>query len=115
PPFALQRPRPLFYHRNRAVEVPVCLPVGIEHRRLRRDPHVFGERRQDLLVPRLLRKRERAADVERHHRVPFRAVHTRSGLSGMSRCLTPNVLRASTTALTTAGVLPIVAASPMPL
>src|SRR5438309_8565881 len=39
----------------------------------------------------------------------------RSGVSGISRWRIPERLRASTTALTTAGVDPIVAASPMPL
>ena len=43
------------------------------------------------------------------------ARHTRSGLSGMSRWRTPRWLSASTTAFCTAGVLPTVADSPMPL
>jgi ABC-type transport system substrate-binding protein len=49
-------------------------------------------------------------------RPPFcMARQTRSGRSGMSRWRTPNGLSASTTALTSAGVEPMVAASPMPL
>src|SRR6185295_12092554 len=43
------------------------------------------------------------------------ARHTRSGRSGMSRWRTPKGFNASTTALTSAGVEPMVAASPMPL
>src|SRR5262252_3405462 len=43
------------------------------------------------------------------------ARHTRSARSGMSRWRTPRCLRASTTALTMAGVEPMVAASPIPL
>ena len=54
------------------------------------------------------------ASVPRVQRA-FSACQTRSGRSGMSRCRTPNVLSASTTALTIAGVAPMVAASPMPL
>ena len=43
------------------------------------------------------------------------ARHTRSGrCSGISRCRTPNGLSASSTALTTAGVEPMVASSPTP-
>src|ERR1700693_958349 len=38
-----------------------------------------------------------------------------SGRSGMSRCVTPNGASASITALTTAGVEPMVPASPTPL
>ena len=38
-----------------------------------------------------------------------------SGVAGMSRWVMPNGERASTTALTTAGVEPMVPASPMPL
>src|ERR1051326_1035282 len=40
--------------------------------------------------------------------------HTASGLSGMSICFTPKGDSASTTALTIAGVAPIVPASPTP-
>src|SRR5207237_628927 len=100
---------------HRAVEMPVRRPLGIEHRGLGGDLHVLGERGQDLAVPGLLHERQRTRGVERGHFLLCRAPHTRSGLSGMSRCLTPDGLSASTTALTMAGVLPIVAASPMPL
>ena len=43
------------------------------------------------------------------------ARHTRSGVHGMSMWRTPRWLSASTTAFCTAGVLPTVADSPMPL
>ena len=43
------------------------------------------------------------------------ARHTRSDVHGMSRWRTPRWARASITAFCTAGVDPIVAASPMPL
>src|SRR2546425_1247730 len=43
------------------------------------------------------------------------ACQMRAGRSGMLRCPTPTRRSASTTALTIAGVEPIVAASPMPL
>ena len=43
------------------------------------------------------------------------ASHTRSGLVGMSMWRTPRWDTASITALCTAGVAPIVPASPMPL
>jgi hypothetical protein len=43
------------------------------------------------------------------------AAQTRIGVVGMSRCLTPRADSASTTALCTAGVEPMVAASPIPL
>ena len=42
------------------------------------------------------------------------ARHTRSGVSGMSMWRTPRCASASTTAFCTAGVEPIVAASPIP-
>ena len=42
------------------------------------------------------------------------AAHTRSGVHGMSMCRTPRCASASTTALCTAGVEPIVPDSPMP-
>src|SRR5205807_4030662 len=51
----------------------------------------------------------------RRSRASRSAPAIRSGVSGMSRWWTPRRLKASTTALTTAGVDPIVAASPMPL
>jgi hypothetical protein len=43
------------------------------------------------------------------------AVHTRCGVAGMSMCRTPRCATASMTAFWTAGVAPIVPASPMPL
>src|SRR5215813_13188676 len=43
------------------------------------------------------------------------AFHTRSGVVGMSMCRTPRWETASMTAFCTAGVAPIVPASPMPL
>src|SRR5690606_30478814 len=43
------------------------------------------------------------------------AFHTRSGVAGISMWRTPRWDRASTTAFCTAGVAPIVPASPMPL
>ena len=43
------------------------------------------------------------------------AVQTRSGVVGMSMCRTPRCATASMTAFCTAGVAPIVPASPMPL
>jgi len=43
------------------------------------------------------------------------ARHTRCGEVGMSMCRTPRWLTASITAFCTAGVAPIVPASPMPL
>ena len=42
------------------------------------------------------------------------ASHTRSGVAGMSMCRTPRCATASTTAFWTAGVAPMVPASPMP-
>jgi hypothetical protein len=42
------------------------------------------------------------------------ARHTRSGVAGMSRCRTPRCASASTTAFWTAGIEPIVPASPIP-
>ncbi len=61
---------------------------------------------------RLAREREHAAPQAR---LACMACHTRSGRRGMSMCRTLNDWSASTTAFTTAGVEPIVAASPMPL
>src|ERR1700757_119210 len=56
--------------------------------------------------------------VDLHWLLAFRAsliaVHTRCGVAGMSMCLTPRWDTASTTAFWTAGVEPIVPASPMP-
>jgi hypothetical protein len=43
------------------------------------------------------------------------ARQTRSGEAGMSRCRTPRWASASITAFCTAGIAPIVPASPMPL
>ena len=43
------------------------------------------------------------------------AAHTRSGVAGMSSCLTPSGASASSTALMTAGSAPTVPASPAPL
>src|SRR5205823_12470319 len=120
-PFDRACATPLLDQGDRAVEVAVRRPLGIEHRRLRGDRHVLGERGQDVAVPRLLHERQRACGVERHYFFAWggffacSATQMRSGFRGMSRCLTPSGLSASTTALTTAGVLPIVAASPMPL
>src|SRR5205085_4690531 len=53
-------------------------------------------------------------DPRRRRHLPAACLRS-LGRSGMSRCLTPAPRSASTTALTTAGVEPIVAASPMPL
>src|SRR5262249_19722753 len=114
-PFDRARATPLLDQADRTVEMAVRLPLRVEHRRLGGDAHVLGQRRQDLAVPGLLRESERSRGVERHYRLVPSAAHTRSGFSGMSRCLTPSGRSASTTALTIAGVLPIVAASPMPL
>src|SRR5690242_10666544 len=47
--------------------------------------------------------------------LPFRIFHTFSDRIGMSICVTPNGASASTTAFTTAGVEPMVPASPTPL
>src|SRR5437588_5584484 len=114
----------------------VRLPVGPEL-----DPGIPRERRppgdvgveavevhdQDRGIERADRLRGRRPRLRfehsRHQRPPPTAVMEslrstdaiRSGRSGMSRCRTPRWLRASTTALTTAGVEPIVAASPIPL
>src|SRR4051794_20970990 len=50
-----------------------------------------------------------------HARASSIARHTRSDVVGMSMCRTPRWATASTTAFCTAGVAPMVPASPMPL
>ena len=84
--------------------------------RRRRDRRQREHRRDRPVVwsaPRRLHPQRRA----RYRGAPAApmARHTRSARSGMSRWRTPNGRSASTTALTTAGVEPMVAASPMPL
>src|SRR3989454_5773787 len=56
-------------------------------------------------------------EVLRNHDafLPFRIFQIFSDRSGMSICVMPNSASASTTAFTTAGVDPIVPASPTPL
>src|SRR5207247_894467 len=56
------------------------------------------------------------AELEVHERFALRsAAHSRAGVSGMSRCVTPRCASASTAALTTAGGMPMQPASPTPL
>src|SRR5688572_14708900 len=111
------RPAPAFDQCDGTVDVAMRLPLGVEVGRLRRNLHVLTQRRHDLGVPGLLRERQRGLRI--HHVFPVRAraraAQTRSPLSGMSRWRTPKDFSASTTALTMAGVEPMVAASPMPL
>src|SRR5581483_9526783 len=83
-----------------------------------RRPAVLAARRRSRSWRRRSRRRSPAVDRLAHRRPRGRcswiARHTRSGRSGMSMCRTPKGRSASTTAFTTAGVEPIVAASPMP-
>src|SRR5262249_59221649 len=102
------RAPPLLDQADRTVEMAVRLPLRVEHRRLGGDAHVLGQRRQNLAVPGLLRESERSRGVERHYRLVPSAAHTRSGFSGMSRCLTPTGPSAATPTLTIARELPTV-------
>ena len=84
-----------------------AVPAGERQRRLRASSASASSTRARPLVV------ERLGD---HAPPPFCiASQTRAGCSGISRCLMPRWLSASTAALTTAAVAAIVPASPMPL